>query len=251
MFWHSEPLSLLSLTFRVVSSVLAFGAIIITSVSAIRAKITSQIDAQSHIFNFGVQSHHCRILGFGIQSHHRIFIRRSGPSLISISVQSHHCRILGFGNQSHHHFLVWRSKSLSQFWCSEPSSLPSLTFRVAFSVSAFRAIISFQFWRSEPSLSHSRFWCSEPSSLPSLTFRFAFLGLALRATIHSRFLRSEPSSSLLSLAFRVAFSVSTFRANVSFFHSAFRAVVHPHSAFRATVSSRLRCSESSFSTWHS
>ena len=99
-----------------------------------------------------------------------------------------------FGVPSHH-FSVWHS---------EPSS---------FSVLVFRAIIAFQFWRSEPSL--FSVWRSEPSSLlifgvqshhrfsvlafiAIIAFQFWLSG----AFIAFRFRRSEPSSSLLSSAFR-------------------------------------------------
>ncbi|WJZ91157.1 hypothetical protein VitviT2T_010256 [Vitis vinifera] len=106
-----------------------------------------------------------------------------------------HCHIPILGIHSHHHIFVR---------CSKSSSLRSLTFRVTFSVSAFRAIISFQFWRSEPSLSHSRFRRSEPSSLLSLTCRVTFPVLAFKAiiasslafraiVITSQYRRSEPS----------------------------------------------------------
>ena len=101
----------------------------------------------------------------------------------------------------------------SQYRRSEPSlSLLSLTFRFASPILVFRAIITssfgvqshrhhypdwcsesyFQFWRSEPSLSHSQYRHSKSSSsLLSLTFRFASPISAFRAIF--RFVRhSEP-----------------------------------------------------------
>ena len=96
---------------------------------------------------------------------------------LSFGVQS---SLLSFGVQSHHH---------SQFRHSEPSSL---------SISAFRAIITSQFRRLEPSslLSfgvqshhHSQFRNSEPSS---------FLVSAFRAIITPQFQRSEWSLLIIS-----------------------------------------------------
>ena len=130
---------------------------------------------------------------------------------VSLDVQGH---ILSFGVQSHHHFLSLTFRAafpvpgfraiiiVSQFRRSEPLLL-RLTFRVVFSFGvqshyivrsdvrshvllrlAFRAIIAFQFWRSEPlsllsfgvqshhyfqfgiqSLYRFSVWRSEPSAL--------------------------------------------------------------------------------------
>ena len=111
------------------------------------------------------------------------------------------------------HFQFWRSEpslSHSRFRRSKPSPLPSLTFMVAFPISAFRAIIitsqfgvqshhRSQFRRSEPSSSLLSFWRSESSSLLSfgiqshhcfsvLAFRaITIFSLAFRAVITSQF----------------------------------------------------------------
>ncbi|RVW70441.1 hypothetical protein CK203_058338 [Vitis vinifera] len=208
-------------------SVLAFKAIIVAfSVSVFRAVITSQIDAQSCIFSFGVQSHH-----------YRIPVRHSEPSsLLSLGIQSH--RHFPFSVQSHHHFsvLAFRAIITSQFWRLEASSLLSLgiqshrhfPFGVQshhhFSVSAFRAIITSQFWRSEPSSllslgiqSHQHF----PFSVQS---HHHFSVSLFRAIITSQFQSSEPSS-LLSFGVQSHhhFLVSVFRA-ISIFHSTFKAI---------------------------
>ena len=128
-------------------SVLAFKAITIAfSVSVFRA-ITSQIDAQSRVFSFDIQSHHCGILGFDVQIHHHIFVRRSEPPFI------HGLR---------------------------HSESPCHTFS-----SAFRAITS-QYQRSKPSSSHFQFWRSEPSSFSVLAFR-AFIVLSFGVQSHHRF----------------------------------------------------------------
>ncbi|RVW21924.1 Retrovirus-related Pol polyprotein from transposon 17.6 [Vitis vinifera] len=161
--------------------------------------------------------------------------------------------MLGFGSPH------WPGQ-FSRWLCQdhEPSSsLPSLTFKVTFLVSAFRAIISFQFWRSEPSLSHSRFRQSEPSSLPSLMFRFAFPISAIRViVITSQYRRSESSSShfqfwhleplpIFTSAFRVVFCFClAFRAIAYFCFGVQSRVlflfgVHSHISFVRRLESSL------------
>ncbi|RVW37578.1 Gypsy retrotransposon integrase-like protein 1 [Vitis vinifera] len=115
---------------------------------------------------------------------------------VSLDVQGH---ILSFGVQSHHHFLSLTFRAafpvpgfraiiiVSQFRRLEPLLL-RLTFRVShhrFSILAFKAIVASQFWRSEPSL--FSVWHSEPLSLFSLAFRII---------IAFQFWRSEPLSLL-------------------------------------------------------
>ncbi|RVW66482.1 hypothetical protein CK203_065090 [Vitis vinifera] len=257
-FRRSEPSSIFRSTFRVAFSVLAFRVLSYSqfdvqshhhhfSVSAFRAIIKSS----SSSLSFGVQSRH-RFSDrrsespsqFDVQSHHHHFsvsafraiisfrstfrvassvsafrvvitsqLRCSEPSslllLVSafraiigfqIDVQS---RVLGFGVQSHF---------------SESSSVFRSTFRVAFSVSAFRVVIT------------SQLRCSEPSSLLLSVSAFrAIIGFQIDVqsrvlsfgvqSRHSRFQRSgvvitsqlrcsEPSSLLLL--------VSAFRAIIGF-----------------------------------
>ncbi|RVW71035.1 Gag-Pol polyprotein [Vitis vinifera] len=148
-FRRSEPLSVFRSTFRV-----------IIIISQLRRSESSSL------LGFGVQSHH-RVFSFGVQSHHRFSDRhseshpqfsafraiigfsdrhseshpqfwRSEPSLLLVGVQSHDL-YFQFGVQSLHHFsvLAFRAIIAFQFWRSEPSSL--------FSISLFRATTSFQF----------------------------------------------------------------------------------------------------------
>ena len=143
-------------------------------------------------FSFGVQSHHHHFSVSAIKaitsqyqrsepsSSHFQFRRSKSSSLLSFDVQSHHFSVR----------------------CSEPSSLPSLTFKCRILSLAFRAIIGFQldiqshifslafrvvmiypqFRRSEPS---STFRCSEPSFLHSLVFGAIVHSLASRVVIIS------------------------------------------------------------------
>ncbi|RVW61507.1 Retrovirus-related Pol polyprotein from transposon 17.6 [Vitis vinifera] len=209
------------------------------SVSAFRAIIGFQIDIQSRILGFGVQSHHhfsvsafkavigfqinvqSRVLGFGVQSRYHFsasVFRAIITTSLSFGVQSRHrfsdrrsesrsrfrrsesLSLLSFGVQSHHHYF-------SQFRRSESSSVFRSTFRVAFSVSAFRVVIT------------SQFRCSEPSSLLLSVSAFRVI-IVFRSTFR------VPSS---VSAFRVVitsqfdvqshhhhFSVSTFRAIIGF-----------------------------------
>ena len=115
---------------------------------AFRATIVSQFrrSESSSCFQFDVQSHHHHFVVWRSESLSRF--RRSKPSSVfsltfraaffSFSVQSHPHHIFSFGVQSHH-YRVPRFRHL------ESSSLPSLTFRVAFPISAFRAIITSSF----------------------------------------------------------------------------------------------------------
>ena len=119
--------------------------------------ITSQFrrSEPSSLFSSGIQSHHCvfssavraiidfqidiqsRILSFDVQSRCHFSVWRSWSSSLLFS----------FGIQSHHRFLDRHSESHPQFRRSESSSL--LSFGVQshnrFSVLAFRAITIFSF----------------------------------------------------------------------------------------------------------
>ena len=168
---------------------------------------------------------------------------------------------LQLGVQSHHRFSVWRSKSSfsvsafratisPQFWHSEPPSLLSW---------AFRATISFQFSVQSHYLLATQH--SEPSSLLNydvqsrlsqfdiqrfqfsiMAFKaFIFFSLAFRAAIYSQLRRSELSFSVQRS--ESSFSVSAFRATISFRFNV--RSHHPFSVwvFRATISSQFRHSE--------
>ncbi|RVW21000.1 Pol polyprotein [Vitis vinifera] len=164
-------------------------------------RATSQFDVQSHHHHFLVSAFRAiTLLSFGVQSRHRFSDRRSESR--SRFRRSESLSLLSFGVQSHHHyfsvsafrafidFQIDIQQSHPQFRRSEPSSVFRSTFRVAFSVSAFRVvssllsltfrviIITSQFRRSELSSvfrrhseSHPRFQRSESLSLLSLTFR--------------------------------------------------------------------------------
>ena len=199
---------------------------------------------------FGVQS---RVLFLhGIQSHCLSSFRRSEPCFVSIwhsepcftlfGVQSRvllhlvfRAICLRFGIQSH---VLLRStfRATSSFDIqsyvfirrSEPSSLLSLTFRVTFSVSAFRAIIDFLFGVQSRmvilvfrAITHHPFWPSEPS----LIFVQAF-----RAITHLLF---GVQSRMVILVFKA----------ITHLHSTFRAIASFISAFRAMFCF-VRCSES-------
>ena len=226
-FWfrHSKPsLSLLSfgvqshhhhifnLTFRVAFLVSALWAIIIAFlVLAFKAIIVAsqfrrsepsshfQFDVESHIFSFGVQSHHHRIFSFSVQSHYLfavsgvqgVVILTFGRLEPSFSAVWHlePPYLLSLGLQSHHSFPVWHL---------EPSSYHDQVFVTTFS--AFRAIFrclesSSTLRRSKPSFTFRRlessfiFRRSDPlftfrHSKPSFTFR------CLESSSTSR--RSEP-----------------------------------------------------------
>ncbi|RVW13548.1 hypothetical protein CK203_101447 [Vitis vinifera] len=186
-FWHSEPSSF---------SILAFRAIITSSVLAFKATISSQFGHSGPPSFYSLAFKAIIVLNFGVQSHHRFSV-----SALRVII------ILNFGVQSHHH---------SRFRRSEPSS---------FSVSPFRAIIASQFWRSESSLllsfgvqNHQHFQFGVQSHHSS-QFRHS------KAIITSSVWRSEPPS----------FSISAFRAIVtSQFRLVFIAIVHIQ-VFRAIV----------------
>ncbi|RVW86743.1 hypothetical protein CK203_042830 [Vitis vinifera] len=171
---------------------------------------------------------------------------------VSLDVQGH---ILSFGVQSHHHFLSLTFRAafpvpafraiiiVSQFRRSEPLLL-RLTFRVIhhrFPVLAFKAIVASQFWRSEPSLfSVLAFKAIVASqfwrSEPSL-----FSVLAFKAIVASQFWRSEPS--LFSVWHSEPLSLFSWRSESSSLFSF---------GVRAIVASQFWRSEPSlFSVWHS
>ncbi|RVW63775.1 hypothetical protein CK203_059626 [Vitis vinifera] len=168
-------------TFRVAFSVSAFRVVItsqlrcsepsslLLSVLAFRVIIGFQIDVQS------------RVLGFGVQSRYH-FSASVFRAIITTS--------LSFGVQSHHRFSDRHSESHPRFRRSESLSLLSLTFRVI--------IITSQFRCSEPSLSllsstfrviiiTSQFRRSELSSVFRSTFRVTSSVSAFRVVITSQF----------------------------------------------------------------
>ena len=140
IFWHSEP----SFTFKRTESSSTFR----------RSEPHYQHLGlpSSFILAFGVilivQS---RISSFSIRSHHSFPVWHSEPpsffdsAFRAASSPWHSESYIQFGVQSRCLSLARYLELRSQFWRSEPSSLLSLTFRVTFSVSAFRAIIGFQF----------------------------------------------------------------------------------------------------------
>ncbi|RVW56813.1 hypothetical protein CK203_082738 [Vitis vinifera] len=215
-------------TFRVTSSVSAFRVVITSqfdvqshhhpsSVSAFRAVIGFQIGVQSR-YHFSASVFRAIIttsLSFGVQSHHRFSDRHSeshpqfqrseslssqlrcselSSSFLSFGVQSRHrfsdrrsesLSLLSFDVQSHHHYF-------SQFRRSEPSSVFRSTFRVAFSVSAFRVVIT------------SQLRCSEPSSLLLLVSTFRAV-IGFQIDIQSRILKPL----FPSLVFRVGLVIQS------------------------------------------
>ncbi|RVW62186.1 Gypsy retrotransposon integrase-like protein 1 [Vitis vinifera] len=284
-FRRSEPSSVFRSTFRVAFSVSAFRVVItsqlrcsepsslLLSVSAFKVVIGFQIDVQSRVLGFGVQSRYhfsasvfraiiTTSLSFGVQSHHRFSDRRSESR--SRFRRSESLSLLSFGVQSHHHYF-------SQFRRSESSSVFRSTFRVAFSVSAFRVVITSQLRCSEPSsllLSVSAFRVVIGFQIDvqsrvlgfGVQSRYHFSVSVFRAIIttslsfgvqshhrfsdrHSesppRFRRSE-SLSLLSLTFRVIIITSQFRRSElsSVFRSTFR-VASSVSAFRVVITSQF------------
>ncbi|KAL6315203.1 hypothetical protein AAG906_037435 [Vitis piasezkii] len=174
--------------------------------SAFRAIIGFQIDIQS------------RILGFDVQSRYHFSFRRSEPSshlrwrsviLITFRFGVEPSSLLGFGVQSHHRFRFGVEPSSLSFWRSEPSSLFS------FGVQGHHY---FQFWRSEPS----------PCFQFGVQSRYHFLVLAFRAVL--LVWRSEP---LFHSAFRAVLLVSVqaiihfpFGVQSHICTLAFRAVIH-------------------------
>ncbi|RVW53429.1 Gag-Pol polyprotein [Vitis vinifera] len=215
-FRRSEPSSVFRSTFRVAFSVSAFRVVItsqlqcsepsslLLSISAFRAIIDFQIDIQSRILGFGVQSRYQLLsltfrviiitsLSFGIQSHHRFSDRRSESR--SRFRRSESLSLLSFGVQSHHHYF-------SQFRRSEPSSVFRSTFRVAFSVSVFRVVITSQFDVQSHHHHFSQFRRSEPSSVFRSTFRVPSSVSAFRVVITSQFDVQSHHHHFLVSAFR-------------------------------------------------
>ena len=87
-------------------------------------------------------------LSFDVRSRHRVFSSTFRVTFLVLAFRAIIVTFLGFGVQSHHRIFVRCSElssSHSQFRRAEPPSLPSLTFRVAFLVSVFRAIIASSF----------------------------------------------------------------------------------------------------------
>ena len=109
-----------------------------------RSRLVESISAISSSLRFAAACHtgayfpHIVSLQSGVQSHRSFTI---------YDIQSHHVAFFGIGVQSRYHFSasVFRAiiTTTSQFRRSEPSSVFRSTFRVTFSVSAFRAINTF------------------------------------------------------------------------------------------------------------
>ena len=207
------------------------------------------------------------------------FVQHSKPPcLLSYDVQS---RLSQFAIHSYQ-FIVWSSKRPSHYslvfravvytWHSQLLFQPGIQSHLVISsqVSENRAIISSQFWRSEPLSvfsfgiqSHHLFsaWRSEPPFLHSLTFKAIILSrlgihchlfgvqsyilgdqshcsfLEFRAVIHSQ--SSEPSF-IPRVQSHYIFSVSAFRATISsqFRHSKPSSIFNL--PFRATIPSQLQ-----------
>ena len=146
------------------------------------------------VFSSGVQSHY--VIHSDVRSH--VLFRLAFRTIVHFrfSFQSHHSLVSvfkailavflvstfkaiiitpQFDVQSHHHFLVWRSDLRSRFRRSEPSSHLRSAFRAIVITSQYRCL--------ESSSSHFRFWHSTSSSLPRLTFKVAFSVSAFRAII--------------------------------------------------------------------
>ncbi|RVW92751.1 hypothetical protein CK203_042626 [Vitis vinifera] len=166
------------------------------TVSSLRASPFVQIyhhQSPSSLFSFGVQSHH-RVFSFGVQSHYWFSDQHSesSSSFLSFGVQSHH-RVFSSAFKAIIGFQI-DIQVASSFRRSEPSSVFRSTFRVASSVStfraiitsslAFRAIIAFQFGVQ----SHHRF--------SALVFRAIIIfSVASRAITVVLFWLPEPSLS--------------------------------------------------------
>ncbi|RVW64711.1 hypothetical protein CK203_058023 [Vitis vinifera] len=166
--------------------------------------LQSGVQSRRSFTVYDIQSHHVTffkpspLLSFGVQSRHRFSDRRSESR--SRFRRSESLSLLSFGVQSHHHYF-------SQFRRSESSSVFRSTFRVAFSVSAFRVVITSQFRCSEPSSLFSQFRRSESSSVFRSTFRVPSSVSAFRVVITSQFdVQSHHRH----------FSVSAFRAIIGF-----------------------------------
>ncbi|RVW23334.1 hypothetical protein CK203_100947 [Vitis vinifera] len=161
--------------------------------------IISQLDVQSHMSSHLLRSESTS--SFDVQSHamfHLAYRATVHSRFTTFGVTMPHFQ---FGVQSHHFsFLAFRAIIASSF---EPSSLPRLTFRVAFSVLAPESHQCRVSW----------FHRSKPSSFPSLTFRVAFPVSTFKAIIASSFgVQGHHSSVSVFKVILVAFLVSTFRA---------------------------------------
>ncbi|RVW35306.1 Transposon Tf2-12 polyprotein [Vitis vinifera] len=253
-------------TFRVVFLSLRFMVFLFSL--AFRAIVHFPFGVQSHVFilafraiissQCGVQSHYFFLVSVfrAISIFHSAFRAiitsqswHSEPSAFSIR-RSEPSPLLSFGVQSHHHFsvLAFRAIITSQFWRSGPSSL------LSFGVQSHH---HFSIKHTEPSaFSIQR---SEPS--PLLNFgvqsHHHFSVSVFRATISSQSRRSK-SSPLLSFGVQshYFFLVSAFRATISSQSQrsesspllSFGIQSHNHFsalAFRATISSQSRRSKSS------
>ncbi|RVW61619.1 hypothetical protein CK203_065872 [Vitis vinifera] len=257
---RSEPSSVFRSTFRVTSSISTF-----------RVVIASQFD---------VQGHHHRFLVSAFRAITVFTVRRSEPSSVFRSTFRVASSILTFRvviasqfdvQSHHHHFLVSAFRPITVFSVRVQSHrrFSVLAFRAItiFSL-AFKAIVAFRFWRSEPSSLFS-VRRSEPSSLFSFGVQsHHHFRLAFRAIVAFRFWRSEPSSLFsfgvqshhyFSLAFRAIIAFQFWRSEPSLFSShrrfsvlAFRAIAIFSLAFRAIIAFQFWRSEPSlFSVWRS
>ena len=239
-----------------------------------------QFNVQSHIFSlvFKVvvcfqfrRSEPSSFLSFGVQSHHHFSVSAFKATIVFQFRHSKPPSLFSFNVQSHHHVFNLKSRFIVHFQFSLQSHHitlsvqrlePHLQFGVQrhhlFPVQAFRAIIASQFRRSErPYFSISafrttivsQFRCLEPPSLFklgvqsnrrvfSLTFRVAFSISAFRAIIiTSQFRRSKPSS-LLSLGIQSHHLLSY--GVQSLHHSQFGVQSHVFGLeFKATISLQL------------
>ena len=148
----------------------------------------------------------------GVQSHHVLSITTFKVVFLSLTfivIIGVHSRCFCLAFMAIIFSLAFKATIYSQFGIQ--SHVHSSAFRViiSFSVLAFRAIITAsQFQRSEPSSSHFFFQRSEPS--------LSLLSFGVQSHHHHIF----------SLTFRVAFSVSAFRAIIiAFLVSAFRSII--------------------------
>ncbi|RVW45299.1 Pol polyprotein [Vitis vinifera] len=203
---RSEPSSVFRSTFRVASSILTF-----------RVVIASQFDVQILAFRA------ITIFSLAFKAIVAFRFWRSEPSSLFSVRRSEPSSLFSFGVQSHHHFLF------------------SVQSHRRFSVLAFRAIVAFQFWRSEPSL--FLVWRSEPSSLFSFGVRSHHYS-QYRSHHHHYFqfgVQSHHHYFQFGVQSHRRFSVLAFRA-IAIFSLAFRAII----AFQF-----WRSEPSLFSVWRS
>ena len=173
-----------------------------------------------------------------------------------------------------------------QLWCSEPPSPYSSVFRAAissqlsvqshrlFSITTFRVVLTV--WHSNPLSLFSlasrvafSAWCSKPHLWFDIQSHHLIFSLAFKATILIIVQRSKPPS-LLSydvqshpsqfVQSHYLFSISAFRATISFSVSTFKATISfsvwrsklpslYSLAFKVAIFSQLRHSKSSFIVW--